>query len=147
MIKGKFPVEKFKSLDTPFYFYDIELLRETLNLVKKETEYKNFVIHYAIKANANPRILQEIASFGFGADCVSGNEIIVAVENGFEPSKIAFAGVGKTDKEINIALDYDIFCFNVESLPEMEAIEELAKIKNKTARIALRINPNVDAHT
>ncbi|MEA5080677.1 MAG: diaminopimelate decarboxylase [Dysgonamonadaceae bacterium] len=147
MIKGKFPVEKFKSLDTPFYFYDIELLRETLNLVKKETENKNFVIHYAIKANANPRILQEIASFGFGADCVSGNEIIVAVENGFEPSKIAFAGVGKTDKEINIALDYDIFCFNVESLPEMEAIEELAKIKNKTARIALRINPNVDAHT
>ena len=147
MIKGKFPVEKFNSIDTPFYFYDIELLRETLNTVKKETENKNFVVHYAIKANANPRILQEIASFGFGADCVSGNEIIVAVENGFTPSKIAFAGVGKTDKEINIALDYDIFCFNVESLPEMEAIEELAKAKNKQAKIALRINPNVDAHT
>ena len=147
MIKGTFPVEKFNTLDTPFYFYDIDLLRETLETVKRETKDKNFIIHYAVKANANPRILQEIASYGFGADCVSGNEITHAIKNGFAPSKIVFAGVGKTDKEIATALDQDIYCFNVESLPEMEAIETLAKEKDKTARIAFRINPNVDAHT
>ena len=147
MIKGQFPVEKFQSLETPFYYYDIDLLRETLETVKKEVEGEKYVIHYALKANANPRILQEIASYGFGADCVSGNEILRALECGFPASKIAFAGVGKTDREIKIGLDNDIFCFNVESLPEMEAIERLASEKGKTAPIALRINPNVDAHT
>lgn len=147
MIKGQFPVEKFQSLETPFYYYDIDLLRETLETVKKEVEGKKYIIHYALKANANPRILREIASYGFGADCVSGNEILRALDCGFPASKIAFAGVGKTDKEIEIGLDNDIFCFNVESLPEMEAIERLASEKGKTAPIALRINPNVDAHT
>ena len=147
MIKGQFPVEKFQSLETPFYYYDIDLLRETLETVKKEVEGKKYVIHFALKANANPRILQEIASYGFGADCVSGNEILQALDCGFPASKIAFAGVGKTDREIKIGLDNDIFCFNVESLPEMEAIERLASEKGKTAPIALRINPNVDAHT
>lgn len=147
MIKGVFPVEEFRSIETPFYFYDIELLRKTLETIRKETENKKFHIHYAVKANANPRILKEIAAFGFGADCVSGNEILRALECGFPASKIAFAGVGKTDKEINIGLDNDIFCFNVESLPELEAIEHLASTKRKTARVALRINPNVDAHT
>jgi len=147
MIKGQFPVEKFRALETPFYYYDIDLLRQTLDIIKKETQGKNYHIHYAVKANANPRILREISSYGFGADCVSGNEILRAVECGFSPSKIVFAGVGKTDKEINLALDNDIFCFNVESLPEMETIEELASKKRKRARIALRINPNIDAHT
>lgn len=147
MIKGTFPVEKFNSIDTPFYYYDIDLLRKTLDIIKKETENKPFHIYYAVKANANPRILKEIASYGFGADCVSGNEIIRAIECGFPTSKIVFAGVGKTDKEINIGLENDIFCFNVESLPELQAIEELAAKKGKIARIALRINPNVDAHT
>lgn len=147
MIKGIFPVEKFNSVDTPFYYYDMDLLRDTLSLIQKETEKRNFHVHYAVKANANPRILKEIASFGFGADCVSGNEILRALECGFPASKIAFAGVGKTDKEIKIGLDNDIFCFNVESLPELEAIEQLAREKQQTARVALRINPNVDAHT
>ncbi|MDO5665214.1 MAG: diaminopimelate decarboxylase [Bacteroidia bacterium] len=147
MIKGQFPVEKFHSLETPFYYYDMDLLRETLETVKKEVEGKKYVIHYALKANSNPRILKEIASYGFGADCVSGNEILKALDCGFPASKIAFAGVGKTDKEIKIGLDNDIFCFNVESLPEMEAIERLASEKEKIAQIALRINPNVDAHT
>ena len=147
MIKGQFPVEKFYSLETPFYYYDIALLRQTLEAVKKEIEGKRYIIHYALKANANPRILREIASYGFGADCVSGNEILKALDCGFPASKIAFAGVGKTDKEIKIGLDNDIFCFNVESLPEMEAIERLASEKGKIASIALRINPNVDAHT
>ncbi|MEA4950783.1 MAG: diaminopimelate decarboxylase, partial [Petrimonas sp.] len=147
MIKGQFPVEKFYSLETPFYYYDIALLRQTLEAVKKEIEGKRYIIHYALKANANPRILREIASWGFGADCVSGNEILKALDCGFPASKIAFAGVGKTDKEIKIGLDNDIFCFNVESLPEMEAIERLASEKGKVASVALRINPNVDAHT
>lgn len=147
MIKGTFPVEKFMKLDTPFYYYDMELLRGTLETIKKETKNKPFHIHYALKANANPRLLREIASYGFGADCVSGNEVLVALENGFTPDKIMFAGVGKTDKEIQIGLKNDIFCFNVESLPELEVINALAGERNQKARVALRVNPNVDAHT
>ncbi|MDR1742744.1 MAG: diaminopimelate decarboxylase [Dysgonamonadaceae bacterium] len=147
MIKGTFPVDKFNRLDTPFYYYDIALLRRTLETISNEVKDKNYHIHYAVKANANPRILKEIAAFGFGADCVSGNEILRALECGFPASKIAFAGVGKTDKEIEIGLDNRIFCFNVESLPEMEAIAALASKKNTTAKVAFRINPNIDAHT
>ncbi len=147
MIKGQFPASKFNSLETPFYYYDIDLLRKTLDTIKTEIRNKDYHIHYAVKANANPRLLKEIAAHGFGADCVSGNEILRAIDCGFPASKIAFAGVGKTDREIEIGLDNDIFCFNVESLPEMQAIEALAAKKSKTARIALRINPNVDAHT
>ncbi|MDR0332493.1 MAG: diaminopimelate decarboxylase [Dysgonamonadaceae bacterium] len=147
MIKGTFPIKKFDALETPFYYYDIELLHKTLDIIKKETENKPYHIHYAIKANSNPRILKEIAAYGFGADCVSGNEVLRALEYGFPAEKIAFAGVGKTDREINIGLDNDIFSFNVESLPELARIDFLAKQKGKTANVALRINPNVDAHT
>ncbi len=147
MIKGIFPNDKFESLETPFYYYDMELLNKTLQTITKETENRPFHVQYALKANANPRILREIASQGFGADCVSGNEILKAIECGFSPSKIAFAGVGKSDKEINIGLDNDIFCFNVESIPEIEVLNELASKKGKTASVALRINPNVDART
>jgi diaminopimelate decarboxylase len=147
MIKGKFPIDKFEAIETPFYYYDIDLLRETLRTIKQQTENKNYHVHYALKANANPRILKEISSFGFGADCVSGNEILRAIECGFPASKIAFAGVGKTDKEIGIGIDHDIFCFNVESLPELDAIDHIASAKNKKIRVALRINPNVDPHT
>ena len=147
MIKGVFPVEKFKQLETPFYYYDMKLLEETLETIIKETENRPFHVHYAVKANANPRLLREISSRGFGADCVSGNEILQALECGFSPDKIVFAGVGKTDKEIRIGLDNDIFCFNVESIPELEVINTLAGERNKRARVALRLNPNVDAHT
>jgi diaminopimelate decarboxylase len=147
MIKGNFPVDKLKGIETPFYYYDIELLKRTLKIVKEETKKYGFIQHYAVKANANRRILELIASEGFGADCVSGNEVKAAVNAGFPASKIVFAGVGKTDKEITLALDLNIFSFNVESLPELEIINELAAKKGKTARIALRINPNVDAHT
>lgn len=147
MTKGNFPVDKLKGLETPFYYYDIDLLKKTLKIVKEETKKYGYIQHYAVKANANRRILELIASEGFGADCVSGNEVKAAVNAGFPASKIVFAGVGKTDKEINLALDLNIFCFNVESLPELEVINELAAKKGKTAQIALRINPNVDAHT
>lgn len=147
MTKGTFSIESFKGIETPFYYYDINLLKETLKIVKDITHKYSFAQHYAIKANANHRILQTIAAIGFGADCVSGNEIKAALNAGFPPSKIVFAGVGKTDKEISLALDHNIFCFNVESFPELGVINEIAGKKGKKASVAIRINPNVDAHT
>lgn len=146
-MKGTFPIEKWGNLTTPFYFYDTTLLKNTLEAIKKETDKYNFCQHYAIKANANPRILKLIASYGFGADCVSGGEVKAAIEAGFPADKVVFAGVGKADWEINLALDADIFCFNVESLAELYIINELAIAKDKTARVEFRVNPNVDAHT
>lgn len=142
-----FPIDKFAHTQTPFYFYDIELLRQTLGEVSHMAEHYDFAVHFAVKANANPRILDEVRSYGLGIDCVSGNEVRAALEHGFDPKKIVYAGVGKADWEINLALDADIECFNVESIPEMEVINELAMAKGKVADIALRINPNVDAHT
>lgn len=147
MLKGTFPVEKFQKLPTPFYYYNIELLQETLNVVKSEAGKYGYHIHFAIKANANPRILSTIAANGLGADCVSGGEIQAALNAGFPANKIVYAGVGKADWEINLGLDNNIFCFNVESAAELEVINELAAAKNKVAPIALRINPEVDAHT
>lgn len=147
-MKGVFPLDKFKETDTPFYYYDTDLLRKTLRAINDETsKYEGFYVHYAVKANANPKILNIICQSGLGADCVSGGEIQAAVDAGFAPGKIVFAGVGKSDKEINLALDKDIFCFNVESVPELDVINELAGRKGKIARVAFRINPNVGAHT
>jgi len=148
MIKGTFPIEKFRELETPFYYYDMKVLRDTLETIKKEAgKYDNFVVHYAVKANANPKVLNAIREAGLGADCVSGGEVRAAVKAGFPSEKIVYAGVGKTDKEINYSLDHDIFCFNVESVPELEIINELAEAKGKIAQVAFRINPNVGAHT
>lgn len=148
MIKGTFPIEKFKKLETPFYYYDVKVLRDTLATINKEAgRYPNFCIHYAVKANANPKILSIIRENGLGADCVSGGEVRAAINAGFPNNKIVYAGVGKTDKEINYSLDHDIFCFNVESVPELEVINELAAAKGKVAQVAFRINPNVGAHT
>ena len=147
MLKGKFPIDKFKGLRTPFYYYNIELLKETLEVIKSEIGKYGYNVHYAIKANANPRILQLIAEAGLGADCVSGGEIRAALAAGFPADKVVFAGVGKADWEIELGLDKDIFCFNVESLAELRIINELAAAKHKIADIALRINPEVDAHT
>lgn len=147
MIKGTFPIEKFNGLKTPFYYYNVELLRETLHVVNAEIAKYGYHQHYAIKANANPRLLRIIAGYGFGADCVSGGEVQAALDAGFPPSKIVFAGVGKADWEINLGLDNEIACFNVESIAELQVINELAIAKNKIATIALRVNPNVDAHT
>lgn len=147
-MKGTFPVNKFRELETPFYYYDVNVLRETLSCINKEAgKYNNFCVHYAVKANANHKVLTIIRESGLGADCVSGGEIRVAIKAGFPTNKIVYAGVGKTDWEINLGLDYDIFCFNVESVPELEIINELAAAKGKTARVAFRINPNVGAHT
>ena len=147
-MKGIFPVKKFEQIQTPFYYYDTELLRQTLRAVNQETaRHEGFCVHYAIKANANQKLLTIIREAGLGADCVSGGEIEAALRAGFPASKIVYAGVGKSDWEINLGLDHDIFCFNVESIPELEVINDLAAQKQKIARIALRINPNVGAHT
>ena len=147
-MKGKFPVEKFQEIETPFYYYDSELLRETLRAINRETsKHEGFVMHYAIKANANPKVLNIIAQAGLGADCVSGGEIRAALSAGFPASKIVYAGVGKADWEIKLGLDRNIFCFNVESVAELEVIEQLACERGKSARVALRINPDVGAHT
>ena len=148
MGKGKFPVERLQKIQTPFYYYDSEVLRQTLKAINEEAgKHEGFVVHYAVKANANPKILRIIREAGLGADCVSGGEIETSIKTGFPASKIVYAGVGKADWEINLGLDNDIFCFNVESIPELEVINELAGKKGKVARVAFRLNPNVGAHT
>lgn len=144
---AKDTIEKIKSIPTPFYYYDLGILRRTLQQLKAESDKYGFIVHYALKANANNEILGIIREYGMGADCVSGNEVKKAVECKFASEHIVFAGVGKNDEEINYALDHNIFCFNCESKEELEVINELAKAKNKTASIALRINPNVNANT
>jgi diaminopimelate decarboxylase len=132
---------------TPFFFYDLELLDETLKNLTKEASKYNFHVHYALKANTNERIIKKIIDYKLGADCVSGNEVLFALKAGFSPKVIAFAGVGKTDEEINVGLENDIFCFNCESVEEINVINEIANSTSKKARIALRINPNVNAQT
>jgi len=147
MIKGKFPLNKFNEIQTPFYYYNLEVLRKTLSEINSQTEKSDFHVHYAMKANVNPSVLAVIKNAGLGADCVSGGEVQAALDAGIPASKVVFAGVGKADWEINLGLENDIFCFNVESVPELEVINELAAAKGKIASVALRINPNVDAHT
>lgn len=143
----KFPITDFSKIDTPFYFYDLKLLKDTLSELNAQIADAPFVVHYAVKANANGRLLQIVKDCGLGADCVSGWEVKAVVEVGFDPGSIVFAGVGKTDGEIKYALDCGIACFNVESEPELEVINQLAKDKGVIADVAIRVNPNIDAHT
>ncbi len=140
-------VTRFEKLPTPFYYYDLELLRETLQQVQEAAGKYDYHIHYALKANADGRVLQFIRQAGLGADCVSGNEVTAAVAAGFDPATIFFAGVGKTDSEILTALETGIGAFNVESLEELQVIEQLARDKGVSAPVSIRINPLVDAHT
>ena len=147
-MKGTFPIDKFQEIQTPFYYYDTAVLRKTLQTINEEAgKHENFEVHYAVKANANPKVLNIICQAGLGADCVSGGEIQAAINAGFPASKIVYAGVGKSDWEINLGLEKGIFCFNVESIPELEVINELAEKQGKVAQVCFRINPNVGAHT
>lgn len=135
-------------MDTPFYYYDTALLQSTLDAIRSEiAQYPNYHVHYAMKANANPLLLKIIQQAGFGADCVSGGEVQTAIDAGFSTDKIVYAGVGKSDREILLALQHNIFCFNVESIPELQVINELAIREGQVARVCLRINPDVEAHT
>ena len=143
-----FPIEQFEGLQTPFYYYDKSLLQQTLDTINREAaKYPGYHVHYAVKANVDPTLLKLIRESGLGCDCVSGGEVETCLKAGFPSSKVVFAGVGKSDWEINLALDADIACFNVESIPELEVISQLAVAKGKQARVAIRVNPNVDAHT
>jgi diaminopimelate decarboxylase len=146
MISSK-TVDKFRDLSTPFYYYDLDVLNSVCEKVRKESLNSGYKVHYAVKANPNPRILRIISSYGFGADCVSWNEIERSIATGFKPSEIVFAGVGKTDKDIKAALQTDILCFNCESIPEIEVIDSIAADLGRTATIALRINPYIEAFT
>ena len=137
----------FEQRETPFYYYDLSLLQETLHVYTSYLEKYQYHAHYALKANANEYILEKIRKAGIGADCVSGNEVALALKTGFDPHKIVYAGVGKSDKEIMTALRGGIFSFNCESIPEMEVINDLAAGMGQTAQISLRINPDIDAHT
>lgn len=141
-----FPIEKFQHLRTPFYYYDTELLRQTLREIRRNLD-DDMHVHYAIKACANPKVLKIIAGEGFGADCVSGGEIRAALQAGFPADRIVYAGVGKSDWEIELGLEAGIFSFNVESVPELEIINQLAIKGGRKAKVAFRINPNVGAHT
>lgn len=144
----QFPIEKFQGVQTPFYYYDRNLLQQTLDTINREAgKYPAFRVHYAVKANVDPTVLSMINEAGLGCDCVSGGEVETCLKAGFPGSKVVFAGVGKADWEINLALDADIACFNVESIPELQVIDELAAAKGKVANVAIRVNPNVDAHT
>ena len=138
---------RFEGLETPFYYYDLALLDKTLKACKSASDKYGFHVHYAFKANFDEKVLKAVQKAGFGADCVSGNEVRKAIQIGFDPEKVVFAGVGKSDKEINVALNNDIYCFNVESVQELGVINTLAAKLGKVARVAIRINPNVDAHT
>lgn len=141
-----FPIEKFKTMQTPFYYYDMALLDETLQEIKKYLQ-PNYHMHYAVKACTNPQVLKHIAAAGFGCDCVSGGEIQACLDAGFPAEHIVFAGVGKSDWEIELGLNAGIGFFNVESIPELEVINEMAAASGKIARVSFRINPNVGAHT
>ena len=147
-MKGTFPTEKFRGTKTPFYYYDTDLLRRTLETIKTEMDKQpDCHLHYAVKANANLKVLRIISQAGFGADCVSGGEMKAALAAGFPAEKIVYAGVGKSDWEIELGLERGIAYFNVESSAELEVIQEIACRMNTTARVSLRINPNVGAHT
>ena len=148
MLKGVFPVDRFQGMRTPFYFYDLPLLRRTLDAVQAQLDRNpSWRMHYAVKANFNPGILAEIAARGFGADCVSGGEVRAALQAGFPAERIVYAGVGKSDEEILFALEAGIARFNVESAAELAVIDELAARTGKVAPVSLRINPDIGAHT
>lgn len=138
----------FRHIDTPFYYYDTALLKATLDAICAAiASQPNYYVHYAMKANANPKLMQLIREAGLGVDCVSGGEIRRAIAAGFAADSIMYAGVGKSDWEIRLALQLGIFSFNVESLAELEVIQELAEQEQRIARVCLRINPDVEAHT
>ncbi|MFY0605260.1 MAG: diaminopimelate decarboxylase [Cyclobacteriaceae bacterium] len=136
----------FSSKETPFYYYDLSLLERTLASLNKANRY-GYHVHYALKANNNAPILDKIKSAGLGIDCVSGNEVKIALENGFTSDQIVLAGVGKTDKEIAYSIDQNIFSFNVESIEELGVINEIASSKGKIPNISIRVNPEIDAGT
>ena len=140
-------IEQLDKIATPFYYYDMELLRKTVDYAAEMARKYGIKIHYAVKANVERRLLEYISGKGFGADCVSGNEVLHAHDCGFPADKIVYAGVGKSDKEIFNALKLGIEAFNCESLQEIYVINEMAHVHGLKANVSVRINPDIDAHT
>ncbi len=140
-------IERFEKIATPFYFYDMDLFRRTVDYAVELAGQHGIRMHYAIKANTERRLLEYISSKGLGADCVSGNEVMHAHSCGFPASKIVYAGVGKSDKEIYEAMKLGIGAFNCESLQEIVVINEMAHVHGLKANVSVRINPDIDAHT
>ncbi len=137
--------EQLRTLPTPFYLYDMELLGRTLDAIRDQAG--DYRIHYAIKANGDERILGEVLKRGFGIDCVSGNELRLIRRLGFPADTIVYAGVGKSDPEIELGVREGIRAFNCESRQELQVIDEIAGRLALRARVALRINPDVDPQT
>ena len=138
---------ELRSFETPFYLYDLSLLRQTLESAVSVAKKYGYVLHYAIKANYDPRVLSVIREYGLGIDCASGNEIRCALDAGFDPSGIVYAGVGKRDKEIRYAIEQQIFAINCESLQELDLINSIAASMGKVQPVGLRINPDIDPKT
>jgi len=136
-----------KNLATPFWYYDMDLFRATVDEVAALAEEYGIMVHYSVKANYEKRLLAYICKRGLGVDCVSGNEVRYAIENGCRPENIVFAGVGKQDEELLYALKHKIGSFNCESIEELVLLEKLAAENSSIANVSVRINPEVDAHT
>lgn len=139
--------DKLAKYETPFYLYDIGLLNQTLESLMSIASKYDYKIHYAIKANYDARLLQIIRKYGVGIDCASGNEVRCAIEAGFDPKSIVYAGVGKRDKEIRYAIEQNILAINCESIEEIDLVNELAAEAGKVVNIALRVNPDIDPKT
>jgi diaminopimelate decarboxylase len=137
----------YHQLDTPCYLYDTALLRQTLESAASAAARHGYRIHYAMKANNNPAITSLISNFGLGADCVSGNEVAEALRIGFPAHEVVYAGVGKSDEEIELALTNRILCLNCESMEELLVTEEIARKLQLPAPVAIRVNPGVKANT
>ena len=136
--------QKLRGYETPFYLYDTALLRQTLESVVYESKKYGYKVHYAIKANYDDHLLAIIREYGLGIDCASGNELRKAVEAGFDPKGIVYAGVGKRDKELRYAIGQEIMAINCESIEELELVDRLAGEAGKKTDVALRINPDID---
>ena len=139
--------QKLTGLETPFYLSDLGLLRQTLESVSYESKKYDYQVHYAIKANYDDRILAVIREYGIGIDCASGNELRKAIEAGFDPKKIVYAGVGKRDKELRYAIEQQILAINCESIEELQVLNGLAGEAGRRVDIALRVNPDIDPKT
>ena len=139
--------KKLLAYETPFYLYDTALLRQTLESVVYESQRYNYKVHYAIKANYDDHLLAIIREYGIGIDCASGNELRKAIETGFDPKGIVYAGVGKRDKELRYAIEQNILAINCESIEELEVLNRLAGEAGRKVDVALRINPDIDPKT
>lgn len=139
-------VKRFKNLSTPFYYYDISILENNLKLLSNCIEDFNKV-HFSVKSNTNPKLLNLIKSYGLGIDAVSSNEIKHCLELGFDSKDVVFAGVGKSDQEIEYAIKNNISYFNAESIQEIEVINAISNKLSRRTNVSIRINPNIKTDT